>query len=162
MPSNPARFTSSRPRSNPQSFGIMLSPIDFFIALVCGQVAESRNIGSRRASTPLGGYCVTTVMWRRLAVVAAVFNVAGAGFAIAAGEGWHAGVHVTLALAFAFAAQRLTAGDSRSESPGMQQQLDEVQAELTRQAAQLAELNERVDFAERVLTKARDRQTLDK
>ena len=49
-------------------------------------------------------------MWRRLAIVASVFNVAGAGFAIAAGEGWHAGIHVTLALAFAFAAQRLTAG----------------------------------------------------
>jgi len=105
---------------------------------------------------------MSIVMWRRLAVVATVFNVAGAGFAIAAGEGWHAGVHVTLALAFAFAAQRLTAVDSRSESAGMQQQLDEVQAELTRQAAHLAELNERVDFAERVLTKARDRQTLDK
>ena len=105
---------------------------------------------------------MTTMMWRRLAVVAAVFNVAGAGFAIAAGEGWHAGVHVTLALAFAFAAQRLTAGDSGSGSAAMQQQLDEVQAELTRQAAQLAELNERVDFAERVLTKARDRQALDK
>jgi len=105
---------------------------------------------------------MSIVMWRRLAVVATVFNVAGAGFAIAAGEGWHAGVHVTLALAFAFAAQRLRAGDARSESAGMQQQLDEVQAELARQAAQLAELNERVDFAERVLTKARDRQTLDK
>ncbi len=107
-------------------------------------------------------------MWRRLAIVASVFNVAGAGFAIAAGEGWHAGIHVTLALAFAFAAQRLT-GDQRSESASIQQQLaaqadalEEAQATLARQAAQLAELNERVDFAERVLTKARDRQTLDK
>lgn len=106
-------------------------------------------------------------MWRRLAIVASVFNVAGAGFAIAAGEGWHAGIHVTLALAFAFAAQRLTAGGHRSESASIQQQLDaqadaleEAQATLARQAAQLAELNERVDFAERVLTQARDRQTL--
>jgi len=105
---------------------------------------------------------VTTLMWRRLAIVASVFNVAGAGFAIAAGEGWHAGIHVTLALAFAFAAQRLTAGDRRSESASMQQQLDEAQAELARQAAQLAELNERVDFTERLLTQARDRQALDK
>jgi len=105
---------------------------------------------------------LTPTLWRRLAIVASVFNVAGAGFAIAAGEGWHAGIHVTLALAFAFAAQRLTAGDSRSESASMQQQLDEAQAELARQAAQLAELNERVDFAERLLTQARDRQALDK
>lgn len=108
-------------------------------------------------------------MWRRLAIVASVFNVAGAGFAIAAGEGWHAGIHVTLALAFAFAAQRLTAGDQSSESASIQQQLaaqadalEEAQATLARQAAQLAELNERVDFAERLLTQARDRQTLDK
>jgi len=112
---------------------------------------------------------MTIMMWRRLAIVATVFNIAGAGFAIAAGEGWHAGIHVTLALAFAFAAQRLTAGDRRSESAGIQQQLDaqadaleEAQATLARQAAQLAELNERVDFAERLLTQARDRQALDK
>ena len=112
---------------------------------------------------------MTIMMWRRLAIVATVFNIAGAGFAIAAGEGWHAGIHVTLALAFAFAAQRLTAGDRRSESASMQQQLDaqadaleEAQATLARQAAQLAELNERVDFAERLLTQARDRQALDK
>ena len=105
---------------------------------------------------------MTIVMWRRLAIVASVFNVAGAGFAIAAGEGWHAGIHVTLALAFAFAAQRLTAGDRGSESAGLQQQLDEAQADLARQAAQLAELNERVDFAERLLTQVRDRETLDK
>ena len=107
-------------------------------------------------------------MWRRLAIVAAVFNVAGAAFAIAGGEGWHAGIHVTLALAFAFAAQRLT-GERRSESASIQQQLDEqaaaledAQARLNMQATQLAELNERVDFAERLLTQARDRQALDK
>jgi hypothetical protein len=110
-------------------------------------------------------------MWRRLAIVASVFNVAGAGFAIAAGEGWHAGIHVTLALAFAFAAQRLTGGGGQrnSESASIQQQLDEqaaaledAQAKLAMQATQLAELNERVDFAERLLTQARDRQALDK
>ena len=105
---------------------------------------------------------LTPILWRRLAIVATVFNVAGAGFAIAAGEGWHAGIHVTLALAFAFAAQRLTAGDRRTESAGIQEQLDAVQAALERQATQLAELNERVDFAERLLTQARDRQALDK
>src|SRR5258708_5508418 len=150
MPSNPVRLTSSRPRSNPQSFGIMLSPIDFLIMLVCGQDVESRNMGSRRAlytfasSTHDSQDHVTIMMWRRLAIGASVFNVAGAGFAIAAGEGWHAGIHVTLALAFAFAAQRLTAGDRRSESASIQQQMDaqadaleEAQATLARQAAQL-------------------------
>jgi len=139
------------------------------MVLVCGHLVESRNTESRSACTLRRSTHVTIVMWRRLAIVASVFNVAGAGFAIAAGEGWHAGIHVTLALAFAFAAQRLTAGDQRSESASIQQQLDaqadaleQAQATLARQAAQLAELNERVDFAERVLTKARDRQALDK
>jgi len=51
----------------------------------------------------------------------------------------------------------------------MQEQLDEqaaaledAQARLASQATQLAELHERVDFAERLLTQARDRQALDK
>lgn len=110
-------------------------------------------------------------MWRRLAIVASVFNVAGTAFAIAGGEGWHAGIHVTLALAFAFAAQRLAGerGQRNSESSNIQRQLDEqaaaledAQARLAMQATQLAELNERVDFAERLLTRARDRQALDK
>ena len=35
--------------------------------------------------------------------------------------------------------------------------LEDAQSALATQAAQLAELQERVDFAERVLTKARDR-----
>lgn len=105
-------------------------------------------------------------MWRRLAIVASVFNVAGAGFAIASGEGWHAGIHVTLAIAFGFAAQRLT-GDRKSDSASIQQQLDaqasaleEAQATLARQATQLAELEERLDFTERMLAQTRDRAML--
>ena len=109
-------------------------------------------------------------LWRRIAIALSVFNVAGAGFAIASGEGWHAGIHVSLALAFAFAAQRI-GGGQRGRLGGsieeMQQQLDEqasaleeAQATLASQATQLAELQERVDFAERMLAQTRERLKL--
>jgi chromosome segregation ATPase len=38
--------------------------------------------------------------------------------------------------------------------------LQEMQDALTRQSGQIAELQERVDFAERMLAQARDRQKL--
>ena len=110
---------------------------------------------------------MTIKTWRRLAVVASVFNVAGAGFAIAAGEGWHAGIHVSLALGFGFAAQRLGEIDRKAAPDSLQSQLDaqaaaleEAQAMLALQAKQLTELEERVDFAERMLVQARDKQKL--
>jgi TRAP-type uncharacterized transport system fused permease subunit len=111
----------------------------------------------------------TPTFWRRLAIVLSVFNVAGAGFALASNEGWHAGIHVSLAVVFAFAAQRLKqdSGGGGSELARIQQQVDEqaialqeAQAALANQSTQLAELQERVDFAERLLTQVRDRQTL--
>ena len=110
---------------------------------------------------------MTIKTWRRLASVASVFNVAGAGFAIAAGEGWHAGIHVSLALGFGFAAQRLAQLERKATPDNIQQQLDaqaaaldEAKNALSLQAKQLAELEERVDFAERMLAQARDRQKL--
>lgn len=58
-------------------------------------------------------------------------------------------------------------GASTSELAQLRQQLDqhaaaleESQATLATQAAQLAELQERLDFTERVLTQARDRSML--
>src|SRR5215472_13166892 len=108
-----------------------------------------------------------STVWRRLAIALSGFNVAGAGFAIAAGEGWHAGVHVSLALVFAFAAQRLQQRSSGSSLERFQEQLDEqaaaleeAQTALRGQSGQIAELQERVDFAERVLAQMRDRQKL--
>ncbi len=100
---------------------------------------------------------------RRLAVVLTVFNVAGAIYALASGESWHAGVHVSLAVVFGLAAQRLRES-AEGERTSFQQQideqagaLDEAQAKLDSQAAQLAELQERLDYAERMLTQVRDR-----
>jgi len=103
---------------------------------------------------------VTLKTWRRLAIVATVFNVAGAAFAIAAGEGWHAGVHISLALGFGFAAQRLAQIERHAAPDSVQQQLDEQAASLGQAQQRLAELEERLDFAERMLAQARDRQNL--
>ena len=109
---------------------------------------------------------MTPTFWRRMAIVLSVVNVAGAGFAIASSEAWHSAVHVSLALVFAFAATRLKEGATGSLA-SMQQQLDddaavleETQAKLAMQSTQLAELQERVDFAERMLAQARDRMKL--
>ncbi len=85
--------------------------------------------------------------WRRLAIALSVFNVAGAGFAIASGEGWHAGIHVSLALVQQQLDEQATA-------------LEDAQTLLANQGSQLAELQERVDFAERMLAQLRDRQKL--
>ena len=66
-------------------------------------------------------------------------------------------------IAGAFAAGRA----SPSELAQLQEQcehyaavLDQTQATLATQSAQLAELQERLDFAERLLTQARDRTAL--
>ncbi len=103
---------------------------------------------------------MTTKTWRRLSIVATVFNVAGAAFAIARGEGWHAGVHISLALGFGFAAQRLAHVERHAAPDSVQQQLDEQTAALEDTKQRLAELEERMDFAERMLAQARDRQKL--
>ena len=58
-------------------------------------------------------------------------------------------------------------GSSRSEVSQLSEQLkqqaaalDDVQSSLANQSSQLAELQERLDFAERVLAQSRDRSAL--
>ena len=110
---------------------------------------------------------MTQTLGRRIALALSVVNIAGAGFAIASSEPWHAGAHISLALVFAFAATRLKAGAAGNDVAGLRQQLDDqaaaiedAQAKLALQSTQLAELHERVDFAERMLAQARDRTKL--
>jgi hypothetical protein len=76
----------------------------------------------------------------------------------------HAMVHGVLALGFAWWATRLGRGPAGSEVNKLQEQLEQqavvledTQALLASQANQIAELHERIDFAERLLTQARDR-----
>jgi hypothetical protein len=90
-------------------------------------------------------------IWYPIAVVLSVVNLAGFGFAVGQAEPWHATIHAALALAFGLGAHRLRPGSGGSD---LQARLEAVEAELgelgeVRQ--ELSEIQERLDFAERLL-----------
>jgi hypothetical protein len=87
-------------------------------------------------------------IWHPIAVVLSGLNLAGAGYAIALAEPWHAAVHVALALVFGSWAQSL-----RQRPDGREQQADfeALEAEMSELRQELSELQERMDFTERVL-----------
>ena len=110
-------------------------------------------------------------IWYPIAVVLSVINLAGAGFAARAAEPWHATIHAALALAFGLWAQRLRPGRGGSALQARLEALDggesaeEVQAlrnELETVRRELSELNERVDFAERLLARGRSPDAIEK
>jgi hypothetical protein len=89
-------------------------------------------------------------LWRPISLTLSALNLAGAGFAIAAAEPIHASVHVALALAFGFWAQRL----GRQRSTGDQDaELGQLEADLGDLRGELGEAQERMDFIERVMTR---------
>ena len=110
-------------------------------------------------------------IWYPIAAVLSVVNLAGAGFAARAAEPWHATLHAVLALAFGLWAQRLRSGPGGSALQARLAALDggesseEVQAlrnELETVRRELSELNERVDFAERLLARGRSPDAIEK
>ena len=108
-----------------------------------------------------------TTILRAVAYAGVVINVLGGAFAAGrGGEPIHVTVHAALALAFGWWAGRLGRGPVALESgtdsvqAQLEQQaaaLDDVRAALADQTRQVSELQERLDFTERVLTKAKDR-----
>jgi hypothetical protein len=103
-------------------------------------------------------------IWRPIAWILSAVNVGGLVFAMRSAEVPHAMVHGVLALGFAWWAMRLGRGLAGAELNRLQEQLEQqavvledTQALLASQANQIAELHERIDFAERLLTQARDR-----
>ena len=89
-----------------------------------------------------------SAIWSPIAIVLSVANLAGAGFAIGRGEPLHATIHVGLALAFGWWAQRLRQGASGSELPA---RLEALEFEVNTLRQELGEMQERLDFAERLL-----------
>ena len=87
-------------------------------------------------------------IWFPIAVVLSVINLAGAGFAARAAEPWHATTHAVLALAFGLWAQRLRPGTGGGE---VQARLEAIESEVSNLGRELGELQERLDFAERLL-----------
>ena len=110
-------------------------------------------------------------IWYPIAVVLSVINLVAAGFAAQAAEPLHATTHAALALAFGLWAQRLRlrrggsdlqarlealeGGESSEEVQALRNELDTVRRELS-------ELNERVDFAERLLARTRSPDAVEK
>jgi hypothetical protein len=90
-------------------------------------------------------------IWYPIAIVLSVINLVGVGFAAGEPQPWHAALHAALALAFGLWAQRLRQGPGGSE---LQAPLEGLEAEVDALRAEVAELHERMDFAERLLAQA--------
>lgn len=111
-------------------------------------------------------------IWYPIAVLLSVINLVGVGFAAA--QPWHATIHAAFALAFGLWAYRLRQGRGRREFEARLEALEsldrgesseEVQSlcnELETVRRELSELNERVDFAERLLTRDRSPDAIEK
>lgn len=107
-------------------------------------------------------------IWYPIAVVLSAVNLVGVGFAVGPGEAWHAAAHAGLALAFGLWAQRLRQGlggtrvQSRLEQPEAEaSRLDALDAEVGALRHELSEVQERLDFAERLLARGQDARRVD-
>jgi hypothetical protein len=93
--------------------------------------------------------------WVPVAWLLSLVNLGAVWSAAQSAESAHATLHALLAVSFALGAQRLMARRRADpESEQLQQTIDGMQAHLR-------ELEERVDFAERLLAKHRDSDRLD-
>jgi len=97
--------------------------------------------------------------WYPIAVVLSVINLLGAAFAVGQAEPSHAAVHASLALAFVLWARGLRQRRGGSEFP-VHARLEALEADVGRLGQELSELQERLDFTERVLAQARETDRL--
>jgi hypothetical protein len=89
-------------------------------------------------------------VWQPIAIVLSGINLVAVGFAAGAGEGWHAGAHAALAVAFGLWAQRLRLRQTPMVED-TQGRLDALEAEVSILRGELTETQERLDFTERVI-----------
>jgi len=95
-----------------------------------------------------------SAIWFPIAVVLSVINLVAAGFAAGEPQPWHVGTHAALALAFGLGARRLRQGPGGSELQAPLEVLEAVEAleaEVSKLRQELSEMQERLDFTERVL-----------
>lgn len=103
--------------------------------------------------------------WISVSWALAIINLAAVWFAAQPGEPWHATAHAALAAGLALGARHLQER-RRSESRHEQWQQTLDQTEHSEEAvagmnARVEELEERLDFAERLLTKQRNADPVD-
>jgi membrane protein implicated in regulation of membrane protease activity len=98
--------------------------------------------------------------WIPVAWLASALNLAGVWFAARPAEPWHATTHALLAVLFALGARRLSARrQALSQGELLQQTTDQneqLRYSMGGMQARLSELEERVDFAERLLARQRE------
>lgn len=103
--------------------------------------------------------------WIPVAWLVSLGNLISVWFAGSA-EPWHATIHASLAVLFGLGAQRLAArpdsarGQLKSEKRQMLEDLQIRLGELDELKQQVYEIEDRVDFAERLLAKQREGQRL--
>jgi hypothetical protein len=101
-------------------------------------------------------------IWQPIAIVVSAANLVSVGFAAAAAQSWHAGVHAGLALVFGLWAQRLRQKESEptpalaAGGSELQAGLEALEIEVSDLRRDLNEAQERLDFTERMLTKGRE------
>jgi hypothetical protein len=100
-------------------------------------------------------------IWYPIAAVLSAINVGSVWFAARPGEAWHATIHAGLAVAFGLWAQHLRRRRSAGGSE-LQAGLEALELEMNALRQELGETQDRVDFAERLLTQAPERPRVDR
>ena len=108
-------------------------------------------------------------IWTPIAAILSVLNLVAVGFAAGQPEPWHAGGHAALALGFGLWAQRLRQRSQGSELQGSELQgsaeifeaIDGLEAEVSKMRRELGEVQERLDFTERMLAQVSEARRLD-
>jgi hypothetical protein len=93
-------------------------------------------------------------IWQPIAIVLSAVNLVAVGFAAGGAEPWHAAVHAALALGFGLWAQRLRG--RRAVALDGDAALDQLADEMGNLRRELGEVQERLDFTERVLAQERE------
>lgn len=97
-------------------------------------------------------------IWFPIAAVLSVLNVVAVWFAARPGEPWHAATHAALAVAFGLWAGRLRQGSQRGE---FEAGLEAIELEMSTLRQEVGELQERLDFAERMLAEVPEPRRVD-
>src|SRR6185312_5018011 len=104
-------------------------------------------------------------IWRPIAAVLSIINLVAVGFAAGQAEPWHAGVHAALALVFGVWAERLRRAPRGSElSQDRLDTLDALEAletDVSKLRLEVGEMQERLDFAERVLAQGSESRRME-
>jgi len=96
--------------------------------------------------------------------VLGVVNLVAVAFAVGPVPPWHATIHAAFAVAFVLWAQRLRqrkADNAREAQLDAPEGMEELEAEVDMLRQELSEMQERVDFAERMLAQRTDARPID-